>query len=205
MRDELNFAFSTALRVSDFGDQALILPFAIGIGLLLALSGWRRGALTWAGAIGATLMLILLLKLRFFACGDILDHASRGNPSGHTAAAAAVYGALAGLVARAIWDNGTWSAAAAIVTALSVAAIIGQSRLLLDRHTVTEVVWGGGIGMAGAAGFAVVSGSPAGALRIGRIVLAGGIAIILLYGARISAEGTIKSIAPHLWPLSQCI
>src|ERR1051325_10257856 len=38
MRDELNFAFSTALRVSDFGDQALILPFAIGIGLLLALS-----------------------------------------------------------------------------------------------------------------------------------------------------------------------
>jgi hypothetical protein len=37
------------------------LPLAAGIALLLALSGWRRGALAWTAAIGGTLALILLL------------------------------------------------------------------------------------------------------------------------------------------------
>ena len=75
----------SALTISDFADQAVTLPLAVGTGLLLAASGWRRGAIAWMVAIGATLGLIVLLKLRFFACEG-------GNPSGHTAAAAAVYG-----------------------------------------------------------------------------------------------------------------
>ena len=61
-----------AAGVTDFGDQAVLLPLAAGIALLLALSGWRRGALAWTAAIGGTLALILLLKLRFFACGHFL-------------------------------------------------------------------------------------------------------------------------------------
>ena len=205
MRDHLQFPFANALSVSDFADQGLILPLAVGIGLLLALSGWRRGALAWAAAIGGTLMLILLLKLRFFACGHIFDQATRGNPSGHTAAAAAVYGGLAGLVVGAIWDNRLWSVGAAILVAALLAAIIGQSRLLLDRHTIAEVLWGGAIGMAGAAGFVVLAGSAAHALRIGRIVVAGLIGVALLHGVRMSAEGTIQSVARHLWPFSHCM
>ena len=65
-----------AAGVTDFGDQGVLLPLAAGIALLLALSGWRRGALAWTAAIGGTLALILLLKLRFFACGHFLPDSS---------------------------------------------------------------------------------------------------------------------------------
>jgi membrane-associated phospholipid phosphatase len=197
--------FANALAVSDFADQALILPLAIGIGLLLAVSGWRRGALAWAAAIGGTLLLILLLKLRYFACGHIFDEATRGNPSGHTAAAASVYGGLAGLIVASLWDDRRLALGAALVGAFLSSAIVGQSRLLLDRHTLAEVLWGGMIGMAGAAAFVVFAGSPARVMRIGRILVAGIIGIALLHGFRMSAETTIQSVAFHLWPFSQCM
>ncbi len=202
MRHE--FPFINALSVSDFADQAVILPLAIGIGLLLALSGWRRGTLAWAATIGGTLAVIVLLKLRFFGCAPLLDAEVRGNPSGHTAAAAAVYGGLAGLVVRVVRDDRIWSIGVALLVAAVLAAIIGQSRLLLDRHTMPEVLSGGAIGMAGATAFIALAGSPVRQLRIGRILVAGVVGIALLHGARLSAEGTIQSLAAHLWPTSQC-
>ena len=58
-----------AVGVTNFADQAVILPLAVGIALVFALSGWRRGALAWTAAIGGTLALVLFLKLRFFVCG----------------------------------------------------------------------------------------------------------------------------------------
>jgi membrane-associated phospholipid phosphatase len=204
-KDDWLLPFASALGVSDFADQALILPLAVGTGLLLAVSGWRRGAFAWTAAIGTTLVLVLLLKLRFFACGHIFDETARGNPSGHTAAAAAVYGGLTGLVVGAIWDNMRWSLSAAVLTGAMFAVVIGQSRLLLDRHTMAEVVVGAVIGIGGAAGFVVLAGSPPHAVRVGRIVGTGIVLIAFLHGFRLSAESMISSMAPHLWPFSQCL
>ena len=187
-----------ALTISDFADQAVILPLTVGTGLLLAVSGWRRGAIAWMVAIGATLGLIVLLKLRFFACEG-------GNPSGHTAAAAAVYGGLAGLIIGAIRNDARWAVGCAIVVGASLAVVIGQSRLMLDKHSVAEVVVGGAIGIGGAAGFVGFAGAPSPAIRIGRIVAVGLVLVVLLHGVRMSAEETIKSMASHFWPSSQCL
>jgi hypothetical protein len=87
-----------AAGVTDFGDQAIVLPLTVGTAVIFALSGWRRGALAWTATIGGTLGLILLLKLRFLACGHFPPGTGPGNPSGHTAAAAAVYGGLVAIV-----------------------------------------------------------------------------------------------------------
>ena len=187
-----------ALTISDFADQAVTLPLAVGTGLLLAASGWRRGAIAWTVAIGATLGLIVLLKLRFFACDG-------GNPSGHTAAAAAVYGGLAGLIAGAIRKDMRWAVGWAIVIGASFAALVGQSRLTLDKHSVAEVVVGGVIGIASAAGFMGFAGTPFAGIRIARIVAMSLVVVLLLHGVRLSAEETIKSMAPHFWPSSQCV
>lgn len=191
-------SFDHALTISDFADQAVTLPLAVGTGLLLAASGWRRGAIAWMVAIGATLGLIVLLKLRFFACDG-------GNPSGHTAAAAAVYGGLAGLIAGVIRKDMRWAVGWAIVVGASLAVLVGQSRLTLDKHSVAEVVVGGVIGIGGAAGFVGFAGTPFAGIRIARIVAMGLVVVLLLHGVRLSAEETIKSMAPHFWPSSQCV
>ena len=191
-------SLDNALTISDFADQAVILPLAAGTGLLLAASGWRRGAVAWMVAIGATLGLIVLLKLRFFACAG-------GNPSGHTAAAAAVYGGLAGLIVGAIRKDTRWAVGWAIVVGAWLAVLVGQSRLTLDKHSVAEVVVGGAIGIGGAAGFVGFAGTPAPAIRIARIVAVGLVLVFLLHGVRMSAEETIKSMASQFWPSSQCL
>src|SRR6267142_1179921 len=96
----LQSGLADVVRVTDFGDQAVVLPLAVGIALIFALSGWRRGALAWTAAIGSTLGLILFLKLRFFACDHLLTEARPGNPSGHTAAATALYGGVLAITMR---------------------------------------------------------------------------------------------------------
>jgi membrane-associated phospholipid phosphatase len=181
------------------------LPLAAGIALLLALSGWRRGALAWTAAIGGTLALILLLKLRFFACGHFLPDSGVGNPSGHTAAAAAVYGGLVAMILRFIWDDGRWAFFCAVTTGVLLAVVIGRSRVILDTHSMAEVVVGGVIGIAGAASFVVLAGAPSHAVRIERLVLTGLVAVAMLYGFHMPVEAAIKSIATSVWPFSQCI
>ena len=110
-----------AVGVTDFGDQAVVVPLAVGIALIFALSGWRRGALAWTAAIGGTLSLILFLKLRFFACDHLLTEARPGNPSGHTAAAAAVYGGLLAIAMRSIWNIKRWALPCTVAIAVFLA------------------------------------------------------------------------------------
>ena len=115
-----------AVGVTNFGDQAVVVPLAVGIALIFALSGWRRGALAWTAAIGSTLSLILFLKLRFFACDHLLTEARPGNPSGHTAAAAAVYGGLLAIAMRSIWDTKRWALPCTVAIAVFLAVVIGR-------------------------------------------------------------------------------
>jgi membrane-associated phospholipid phosphatase len=201
----LQSGLANAVGVTDFGDQAVILPLAVGVALVLALSGWRRGALAWMAAIGGTLALVLFLKLRFFACVHFLPGASVSNPSGHTAAAAAVYGGLVAMILRFIWDDTRWALSCAVTVGILLAVVIGKSRLMLDLHSMAEVVVGGAIGVGGAVSFVVMAGPPSHAVRIERVVLTGLLITAMLYGFRMSAEAAIKSVATSLWPFSQCI
>jgi membrane-associated phospholipid phosphatase len=201
----LQAGFVNAVGVTDFGDQAVILPLAVGIALIFVLSGWRRGALAWTAAMGGTLALVLFLKLRFFACGHFLPGASFSNPSGHTAGAAAVYGGLVAMIVGAIWNDRRWALSCAVAAGVFLAVVIGKSRLMLDLHSMAEVVVGGAIGVCGAVSFVVLAGAPSRAVRIERVLAMGLLVMAMLYGFRIPAEAAIKSVATGLWPFSQCI
>ena len=37
--------------LTDFADQAVLLPVAAGVAIMLLLLGWRRGALAWTVAV----------------------------------------------------------------------------------------------------------------------------------------------------------
>src|SRR5271165_5706424 len=78
--------------LTDFADQAVVLPVVAAIAMILAATGWWRGALVWLGVVGLTFGAVLLLKLGFLACGPVFTPWELRSPSGHTAAASMVAG-----------------------------------------------------------------------------------------------------------------
>lgn len=186
--------------VTDFADQAVLLPVTVAVGIGFFFSGWRRGALAWSGGIAGTLALVLLLKIVCLACGFLMLDGLR-SPSGHTAAAATVLGGFFGLIVR--WRGGSWRATVPIASGF--AAIIGLSRLELAVHSPVEVVIAGIVGVLGAIAVVVMAGPPPRTLRV-RPIAAVAVAVLLaLQGFRLPAESRIKDFAAlTIWPLSSC-
>ncbi len=189
--------------ITDFGDQAVVLPLAVGVAVLFAASGWRRGALSWIVAIGCTFGLILLLKLDFAACADLDSNVRPNSPSGHAASAAAVYGGLAAIMMRSAWHSRYW-ALGAIPIAAFFAVVLGVSRVMLGAHSTAEVVIGGLIGMGGAVSVATLAGAPGPEVRISRVAALGLSILFLLHGSHLPAEQTIRSVAIQMWPFPVC-
>jgi membrane-associated phospholipid phosphatase len=188
-----------ALFVTDFADQAVVLPVAVAMLAGLCLLGWRRAAMAWGLGIGGTLGATLVLKLAVMACG-IGATVGLGSPSGHTAGAACLYGAAVALLVRGRW-RGTLAAALA---AAAVAAVIGLTRVSLGMHTPADVWVGGAVGLVGATCVRALAGNrPAGLApwRLGAGALA---TMLLFHGNRLDAEPRLRWAAEQLWPLSLC-
>lgn len=67
-------------------------------------------------------------------------------PSGHTAAALALYGGL--LLLCAAWVRRTWFTVLAAVLTIAIVAFVGWSRMLRGMHHVTDTIAGVGVGLA---------------------------------------------------------
>ena len=187
--------------ITNFGDQALILPFAAVVGLMLFAAGWTRGALAWIATIGGTLSLILFLKLGFLACGHLILVPQVKSPSGHTAAAAVTYGGLIAIVLRAKWRcSSYWALPSAAVIAL----VVGCSRMGLSFHSFGEVAIGGTVGVGGAFIAVMAAGPPPSQIKMGRVVAIGFVLLTALYGLRLPAESAIHHLAFTIWPFSLC-
>jgi membrane-associated phospholipid phosphatase len=185
--------------VTNFADQAVLLPLAIGIGFILVTSHWRRAALAWTIGIGGTYAIMLVLKLCFIACGNLLP-GHIVSPSGHVAAATAVYGGLFALFARAVTGHSRWT----LPATLGIATMIGFTRLVLGAHTIPEVVIGAAIGICGAVASTTLIGQAPRELRISWLA---GLAVAIMlafHGFRMPAEAAIHQVALNLWPLTAC-
>jgi membrane-associated phospholipid phosphatase len=184
--------------ITDLGDQAVILPLVVATGLVLLLAGWWRGAAAWFLAVPATLGAVLVGKLSTMACHDLLPPVGLLSPSGHTASAAVVYGGVLALTLG--------GPLAAAVSAASVGALVGYTRLALDVHTPADVIVGALIGIAGAVVLSVLAG-PRPRLRQRWIgVAAAMIAVLVLFhGRHVYAEMHINRMSQQIWPLSLCV
>lgn len=139
--------------LTDFADQAVMLPLAAAIGLALGLSGWWRGCLAWVVIVSGVLGTIAVLKYVFFACFNILQVTGIHSPSGHTASAAIIMGG--GLI---LFLRGRVPTAVLVVVPVAFAVVFGISRLAVHAHSVPEVIAGGAIGVAGAIVLAWLAG-----------------------------------------------
>lgn len=132
--------------ITTFGDQAVTLPFAIAVAVVLAATRARQTALVWCLALGASWGGALIAKLVFLSCGQLLPVLNIRSPSGHATAAIAAYGGFAMLWARDTRERRTRILIA--VVALTVCAGIALSRVLLHMHSMPEVLLGATIGLA---------------------------------------------------------
>lgn len=173
--------------VTDFADQAVTLPLAVGFGLVLLGSGWRRGAGAWLVAGGLCWGLMTLLKLGFAACGPGPGNGALADPSGHTASGAFVYAGAATLLVsiRPAW-----------AVAIAIAAVIGVSRVAVGAHSVPDVLAGGAVGVACVALLRTLAGDTPGTLAIPRQwVLASVVgSALLLHGGHVAAQVHLQSV-----------
>ena len=174
--------------LTDFADEAVVLPLALAVGVALLVLGWRRGAMAWLVAVGGTLALVLVLKLAGWACGPPLLR----TPSGHAAAAAVVCGGLALIVVRRDRPH------RALLIAVLAAAVVGSSRLLLGAHSLPEVLLGGAIGIAGASLLARLAGPPPQGLRARWVAAVAVAVLVVFHGTRLPAEPLIGGLAFRL-------
>lgn len=175
--------------LTDFADQAVVLPLVLAVAIILAVTGWRRGAVVWLGVVGATFGVVLLLKLGFLACGPVFIPWALRSPSGHTAAASVVAGGFATIL------GGRWLTA--LLVAMLAAALIGSSRVELGFHSLPEVMIGAAVGIAGAAVLSHLAGRPPVARPVPLLAVAVVVAV-LVHGTRLPAEATIWRFAHGL-------
>ena len=172
--------------LTDFGDQAVVLPLVLAIAVVLGLQGWRRGALVWLAAIGGTFGVMLVLKLFLLGCSAVFGPFALRSPSGHVAAVSVVCGGLLALYGRG------WRIVAIVVLAAAVA--IGLTRVGLHLHSWPEVVLGGGIGMAGALAVSRYAG-PRPPLRARPLILTAVFVLAAFHGRHLEAEIAIRRAA----------
>ena len=167
----------------------MILPGTIAVLLFLLWSGWKRGALAWAIAMGGVLTTVLVLKVLVAACDFGLPHTSLNSPSGHTAAAAAFYGGLVVI----LWPRVTGLATALIGTAIAV--VFATTRLLLGYHTLLDVIVGGIVGVTGLIIFYRALGSARSITRRGRLVILLLLVMLAFHGHRLPTEHQLHHFA----------
>lgn len=174
------------LFITNFADQAVILPLVLAVTVALAAQGWRRGAMIWLAVICATFAVVLLLKLVCLPCAPVDGLAELRSPSGHVTAATVVAGGLAGLLTR--------RRISILPVAVLAAVAIGVSRLALGMHSMPEVAIGAGVGLAGAAALMALAGPPA-TLKPGRLLALVVLVLAVFHGLHLPAEAAIRHAA----------
>jgi membrane-associated phospholipid phosphatase len=184
--------------ITDFADQAALLPVAAGVAIMLLLLRWFRGALAWTVAVCGTLAVMLALKMLFTLCGPAVPELNIRTPSGHVAAAAVIYGGLAALLGlRPVMT---------VVLSVGIAVLVAASRIALGAHTPSEALVGGIVGCAGALTVAILAGPKPPGMRHASLIAAPLLLLVLLHGVHLHAEPAIGRLAHLLntWPFSAC-
>ena len=173
--------------LTDFADQAVILPIVLAVGVALFAQGWRRGAVAWALVIIVTFAAMLALKVLFIACSASLGTGDIRTPSGHVASAAVVAGGLAAVLLR--------RRSAVLAMAALAAIVIGLSRLALGAHSPAEVMIGAGVGLAGALALPLLAGPTPRGLDGRRVAVIAVAVVVIFHGMHLPAEAHIRSTA----------
>jgi membrane-associated phospholipid phosphatase len=179
--------------VTGFGDAGVLLPLAALVLVWLVLSRAFRAAAWWAVSVISCAGVTAALKILFWGCSPIVGVRS---PSGHTSLGTLVYGAIALMIAI---DGGGWRPRIAAAGGVGLVLAIAVSRLLLDAHSVAEVVLGGIIGSASLALYGQrYRRCRPNDIRVWPLLFGAALLVSVLHGGELHVEGLLHRIAAYL-------
>jgi membrane-associated phospholipid phosphatase len=179
--------------LTDFADQAVVLPLALAMAVSFWLAGWPRAAIAWSVSIIVTFGVVAVAKLLVFAYGPPALLPLLLSPSGHTASAALVYGGLACLL-----TGRAPLSVRMLIAACLFAATIGLTRVALRVHSAQDVLVGAAIGIVGTTLLAALAGERPQRLRL--VIPIGVAASVLVgfHGLHMPAEDWLHELAEPL-------
>jgi len=130
--------------ITDLGDSALLLPASAFLVAYLLYFRTLSVARIWISTLALCGFLTLFLKVAFFTCGSTVPALDLHSPSGHTSLSTTFYGCAALMVAG---DKGRATQVAVLAAGTALVIAVAISRVLLQVHSLPEVVMGLSIGI----------------------------------------------------------
>ena len=138
--------------ITRFGEAQILLPLT----LALALPMWRRGGASrlvigWLGSIVVVASITTVSKLAFIGWGIGSAQFDFTGVSGHAMFAAAVYPVMFRLLPPGDGQRAALWRALGLCAGAMLAALVGISRLMVEAHSVSEVLAGMALGLTASA------------------------------------------------------
>lgn len=125
--------------VTDLGDSALLVPASAILLAYLLYVRLTRTAVIWASTLALCACLTVLVKLAVYACGADFSLADLHSPSGHTSISVTFYGCCGLMMST---DKDRWSRMALVAGSAAIAVAVATSRVVLEVHTIADVIAG---------------------------------------------------------------
>ncbi len=181
---------------SGLGDLAVVSAVALVAIIVLLRAGERRGALALVVALLGAACAIGTLKVAAIGCSHGYFGPRLNSPSGHAAMSASVLGTLGVVLARQLEG---WARLLPPLAAVALIGLIAATRVILDVHTVEEVLVGLATGAASAGvAILVLLRAPSRPVRVGILLLAIVFTAALTDGLRSPAEELVRYLAGML-------
>jgi membrane-associated phospholipid phosphatase len=182
--------------VTDLGDAALIIPASAMLLAYLLYIRSTRTAAVWAATLALCAGLTFLAKLLLYTCGSDMPLADLHSPSGHTSVSVTFYGCCALMMST---DKERWTRLLLLAGGAAIGVAVAASRVVLEAHTVTDVVVGFTIGAFCVLWFATrYFAKPGSPLPWELAALAISIVILVMHGSHWTVEHAIAHIAALL-------
>ncbi|MEO8938144.1 MAG: phosphatase PAP2 family protein [Burkholderiaceae bacterium] len=185
------------LFLTRWGNAILLLPLAACLCVGLWVAGDRRVAWRWAVCFGSAVLLVFATKLAFLGWGLGIRSLDFTGISGHSTLAASVLPVFAWWLTQ---GRRLDVQRRAVVAAVVLALLVGVSRLLLQTHSISEVI--AGLALGNLVAWAVI---PRGVVTRHRYVFRGLVLAALLVAGLVpgvgqsgDAHGLVQTLALRL-------
>jgi membrane-associated phospholipid phosphatase len=184
------------LSITSLGSVGVMIPLALAAAAWLAFGYPRRFALCWLAVLGGASGLVFVTKIAFLGWGVGFREWDFTGISGHAMVASAV---IPVAMFVALLPANRWIRGIGVLIGVLAGIVVGVSRILLNAHSVSEVVAGCALG-GGTALLFVVYAWRAEAGRLAPAPVAASLALvaIVLYGMPVPTQRWITDIALHL-------